>query len=125
MSKIKKNSDLSMFWPDFGEERISGGSLISLWAVAGIGGSVRVPAHHLDPRTGLVARWWGAAPTYFASYFPAGLPPPLILEPASGEWLTGRWVGRTSMGNCDIGCDGACDSLCLTHVVVVARVTVL
>ena len=31
-----------MFWPDFGEERISGGSLISLWAVAGIGGSVRV-----------------------------------------------------------------------------------
>ena len=53
MSKIKKNSDLSMFWPDFGEERISGGSLISLWAVAGIGGSVRVPAHHLDPRTGL------------------------------------------------------------------------
>ena len=43
-----------MFWPDFGEERISGGSLISLWAVAGIGGSVRVPAHrHLDPRTGL------------------------------------------------------------------------
>ena len=72
--------------------------------------------------------WWrgqGAAPTYFASYFPAGLPPPVILEPASGEWLTGRWVGRTSMCNCDIGCDGACESLCLTHVVVVARVTVL
>ena len=72
--------------------------------------------------------WWrgqGAAPTYFASYFPAGLPPPLILEPASGEWLTGRWVGRTSMCNCDQGCDCACDSLCLTHVVVVARVTVL
>ena len=37
-----------MFWPDFGEERISGGSLISLWAVAGIGGSVRVRT-----RTGL------------------------------------------------------------------------
>ena len=76
-----------MFWPDFGEERISGGSLISLWAVAGIGGSVRVPAHQNWS-------WWrgqGAAPTYFASYFPAGLPPPLILEPASGEWLTGRW----------------------------------
>ena len=110
-----------MFWPDFGEERISGGSLISLWAVAGIGGSVRVPAHQNWS-------WWrgqGAAPTYFASYFPAGLPPPVILEPASGEWLTGRWVGRTSMCNCDQGCDCACDSLCLTHVVVVARVTVL
>ena len=98
------------------------------YILVGSSGHRRVSAGASAPPRSQNWSWWrgqGAAPTYFASYFPAGLPPPLILEPASGEWLTGRWVGRTSMGKCDSGCDGACDSLCLTHVVVVARVTVL
>ena len=76
MSKIKKNSDLSMFWPDFGEERISGGSLISLWAVAGIGGSVRVPAHHLDPRTGLGGAVVGSGSNVFRQLFSSRAPTP-------------------------------------------------
>ena len=114
-----------MFWPDFGEERISGGSLISLWAVAGIGGSVRVrraPPRSQNWSCGAVV---GSGSNVFRQLFSSRAPTPTYLEPASGEWLTGRLVGRTSMCNCDIGCDGACDSLFLTHVVVVARVTVL